>query len=146
LRNTLGIVTAVNLLHLPASTAMTISSNERAFFVAMGERITKLRKAHNLTQTQLAEALGVTQQTVQAYEAGSRRIPVSALPMVARTLSVSLMELFGEGPQQEKTAKRRRGPVPQWQQHIEAIAKLPRSRQQFVAEMLRNALGEEAAQ
>ncbi|MBT9610465.1 helix-turn-helix transcriptional regulator [Aquabacterium sp.] len=125
---------------------MTISSNERAFFVAMGERITKLRKAHNLTQTQLAEALGVTQQTVQAYEAGSRRIPVSALPMVARTLSVSLMELFGEGPQQEKTAKRRRGPVPQWQQHIEAIAKLPRSRQQFVAEMLRNALGEEAAQ
>lgn len=125
---------------------MTISSNERAFFVAMGERITKLRKAHNFTQTQLAEALGVTQQTVQAYEAGSRRIPVSALPMVARTLSVSLMELFGEGPQQEKTAKRRRGPVPQWQQHIEAIAKLPRSRQQFVAEMLRNALGEGAAQ
>lgn len=90
---------AVNLLHLPASTAMTISSNERALFVAMGKRITKLRKAHNLTQTQLAEALGVTQQTVQAYEAGSRRIPVSALPMVARTLSVSLMELFGEGPQ-----------------------------------------------
>jgi transcriptional regulator with XRE-family HTH domain len=137
---------AVNLLHLPASTAMTISSEERAFFVTMGERITKLRKAHNLTQTQLAEALGVTQQTVQAYEAGSRRIPVSALPMVARTLSVSLMELFGEEPQQDKSAKRRRGPVPQWQQHIEAIAKLPRSRQQFVAEMLRNALGEGATQ
>lgn len=137
---------AVNLLHLPASTAMTISSEERAFFVTMGERITKLRKAHNLTQTQLAEALGVTQQTVQAYEAGSRRIPVSALPMVARTLSVSLMELFGEEPQQDKSTKRRRGPVPQWQQHIEAIAKLPRSRQQFIAEMLRNALGEGATQ
>jgi transcriptional regulator with XRE-family HTH domain len=137
---------AVNSLHLPVSTAMTISSEERAFFVAMGERITKLRKAHNLTQTQLAEALGVTQQTVQAYEAGSRRIPVSALPMVARTLSVSLMELFGEEPPQDKPAKRRRGPVPQWQQHIEAIAQLPRSRQQFVAEMLRNALGEGAPQ
>jgi len=36
--------------------------------------------------------------------------------------------------------------VPQWQQHIEAIAKLPRSRQQFIAEMLRNALGEGATQ
>ncbi len=142
----MGIVMAVNLLHLPASTAMTISSEERAFFVTMGERITKLRKAHNLTQTQLAEALGVTQQTVQAYEAGSRRIPVSALPMVARTLSVSLMELFGEEPQQDKAAKRRRGPVPQWQQHIEAIARLPRSRQQFISEMLRNALGEGATQ
>ena len=128
----------------PASAAMTISSDERAFFVALGERIATLRKAHNLTQTQLAEALGVTQQTVQAYEAGSRRIPVSALPVVARTLSVSLMALFGED-RQDKAASRRRGPVPQWQQHIEAIARLPRSRQQFVAEMLRNVLGEGVA-
>ena len=132
---------------LPSSTsaAMTISSDERAFFVAMGERIASLRKARNLTQTQLAEALGVTQQTVQAYEAGSRRIPVSALPTVARTLAVSLMVLFGEDQQMQKSAARRRGPVPQWQQHIEAIARLPRSRQQFVSEMLRNVLGEGAA-
>ena len=131
---------------LPSSTsaAMTISSEERAFFVAMGERIASLRKARNLTQTQLAEALGVTQQTVQAYEAGTRRIPVSALPTVARTLSASLMVLFGEERDAHKTTARRRGPVPQWQQHIEAIARLPRSRQQFVAEMLRNALGEGA--
>ena len=136
---------AVTFLHPPSSAAMTISSDERAFFVTMGERIASLRKARNLTQTQLAEALGVTQQTVQAYEAGSRRIPVSALPVVARTLSVSLMVFFGEQQQQEKAASRRRGPVPQWQQHIEAIARLPRSRQQFVAEMLRNVLGEAAA-
>ena len=135
----------VTFLHPPSSAAMTISSDERAFFVTMGERIASLRKARNLTQTQLAEALGVTQQTVQAYEAGSRRIPVSALPVVARTLSVSLMVFFGEQQQQEKAASRRRGPVPQWQQHIEAIARLPRSRQQFVAEMLRNVLGEAAA-
>lgn len=79
-------------------------------------------------------------------EAGSRRIPVSALPTVARTLSVSLMELFGE-EQQGKAARGvsgKRGPMPQWQQHIEAIAKLPRSRQQFVAEMLKNVLGQAA--
>jgi hypothetical protein len=31
-------------------------------------------------------------------EAGSRCIPESALPVVALKLSVSLMELFGEGP------------------------------------------------
>lgn len=133
------------------SAAMTISSDERQFFVTMGERIAQLRKARNLTQTQLAEALGVTQQTAQAYEAGSRRIPVSALPTVARTLSVSLMELFGED-QQDKAARGargaggKRGPMPQWQQHIEAISKLPRSRQQFVSEMLKNVLGQAAAQ
>jgi len=141
LRNALDIVMAFTLLHPPASAAMTITSDERAFFVTLGERIASLRKARSLTQVQLAEALGVTQQTVQAYEAGSRRIPVSALPTVARTLSVSLMVLFGE-EQNDKPAGRRRGPMPQWQQHIEAIAKLPRSRQQFVAEMLRNVLGQ----
>jgi len=139
---------ATFLLDSP-SAAMAISSDERQFFVAMGERIAQMRKARSLTQTDLAEALGVTQQTVQAYEAGSRRIPVSALPTVARTLSVSLVELFGEasdvGPRTGARAGKR-GPLPQWQQHIEAIAKLPRSRQQFVAEMLKNVLGQGGAQ
>ncbi len=134
------------LLHDPSFPAMAITSDERQFFVAMGERIAQLRKAHNLTQAQLAEVLGVAQQTVQGYEAGSRRIPVSSLPVVASTLSVSLEVLFGEGQDKaSKAAARKRGPVPQWQQHIEAIARLPRSRQQFVAEMLRNVLGEGAA-
>ena len=54
----------------PAPATMTISSDERAFFVALGERIATLRKARNLTQTHLAEALGVSQQTVQSYEVG----------------------------------------------------------------------------
>lgn len=33
------------------------------FFVALGERVATLRKAHGLTQVQLAEHLGVAQQT-----------------------------------------------------------------------------------
>jgi len=49
---------AAPFLHSPASPAMTISSEERAFFVALGERIASLREARNLTQTHLAEALG----------------------------------------------------------------------------------------
>ena len=125
------------------SAAMTISSDERQFFVTIGERIAQLRKARNLTQTQLAEVLGVAQQTVQAYEAGSRRIPVSALPVVARTLAVSLEVLFGE--EQAKAARGKRGPVPQWQQQIEAVAQLPKSQQQFVARMIEMALAQATA-
>jgi DNA-binding XRE family transcriptional regulator len=34
----------------------------------------------------LAEALGVSQQTMQCYEVGRRRIPVSALPTMAQAL------------------------------------------------------------
>ena len=65
---------------------MTISTDERQFFVTIGERIAQLRRARNLTQKQLAQALRVVQQTLQAYEEGTRRIPVSALPTVALSL------------------------------------------------------------
>ena len=92
-----------------AHAAMAITSGERDFFIALGERICLLRKSHGITQAQLAETLGVSQQTVQAYEVGRRRIQVAALPVVARTLSVSLEELFGEGKQ---AARGKRGPAP----------------------------------
>ena len=118
---------------------IAINSDEREFSVAMGERIAQLRKTRNLTQTQLAEVLGVAQQTVQAYEGGRRRIQVAALPVVARTLSVSLEELFGQGQQ---AARAKRGPAPKWQQQIEAVAKLPRARQRFVSEMLDTVLAQ----
>lgn len=120
---------------------MAISTEERDFFVALGERITLLRKAHGITQVQLAEVLGVSQQTVQAYEVGRRRIQVAALPVVARTLSASLEELFGEDKQ---AARAKRGPVPKWQQQIEAIAKLPKARQRLVSEVLESMISSSA--
>ena len=126
-------------LGFPPSATMAISTEERAFFVAMGERIASLRKAHNVTQVQLAEALGVSQQTLQSYEVGRRRIPVSALPVVAHTLAVSLDELFGEA---KPATRAKRGPAPQWQQQIEAVSQLPKSQQQFVARMIETVLAQ----
>jgi transcriptional regulator with XRE-family HTH domain len=128
-------------LHDPAA-AMTISTEERAFFTALGDRIAALRKANNATQVQLAEALGVSQQTLQSYEVGRRRIPVSALPIVASTLAVSLDELFGA---EQKATRSKRGPAPQWQQQMEAIAQLPEARQRFVTEMLQTVLAQAAS-
>jgi len=130
-------------VHLLESTAtMTISSEERAFFVSLGERIASLRRTHNVTQVQLAEALGVSQQTLQSYEVGRRRIPVSALQVVARSLAVSLDELFGS---EATTARSKRGPASRLHQQIDAVAQLPKAKQQFVAEMLRNVLGQDEA-
>jgi transcriptional regulator with XRE-family HTH domain len=125
----------------PLPPVFAISTDERQFSVEMGERIAQLRKTRNLTQTQLADVLGVKQQTVQGYEAGSRRIPVSMLPVLATTLEVSLEVLFGE---ELKPVRSRRGPVPQWQEHIEAIAKLPRAQQRFVTQMLETVLAQQA--
>jgi transcriptional regulator with XRE-family HTH domain len=93
--------------------------------------VAELRKARDITQVQLAEHLGVSQQTVNAYETGYRRIPVSALPPLARFLGLSLDELVGE-----TTQARKRGPAPKLQRQIEQIQQLPRTQQRFVMQML----------
>lgn len=109
---------------------MAISQDERGFFVVLGNRIVRLRKDRLLTQAQLAETLGISQPTMNAYKLGQRRVPVSALPVLARALGAGLEELLGE------TATRKRGPAPKWQQQIEAIAQLPKAQQRFVSQML----------
>jgi len=73
--------------HSTPTTTVAISNEERAFFVAFGERLAALRKARGHTQVQLAELLGVSQQAITAYESGQRRVPISMLPLLADTLS-----------------------------------------------------------
>jgi transcriptional regulator with XRE-family HTH domain len=65
--------------------------------VAVGVRLRVVRNHRGLTQTQLAEALGVTFQQVQKYERGTNRISTSALVRAAAALGVSVAELVGEG-------------------------------------------------
>jgi transcriptional regulator with XRE-family HTH domain len=62
----------------------------------LGNRISALRKDAGLTQAEMAQALNVSQQAVQSWEAGRRRIQIPILPAVAKILSVSLEGLLGE--------------------------------------------------
>ena len=96
-----------------------------------GARIARLRKDEGITQVQLAEQLGTSQQTITAYEVGRRRVPVSSLPRIAKLLGVSVEELIGEDP---KPAKR--GPAPKLQQQLERITRLPKTQQRFVMQMI----------
>ena len=102
---------------------MAISPDERAFFVQLGAQIAELRKAQGITQIQMAEALGVSQQTINSYEVARRRVPVSALPVLARQLKVSADELLGE---QAKQTNGKRGPASKLQLQIERGGQLPR--------------------
>ena len=111
---------------------MAISQDERGFFVALGNRIARLRKENHITQVQLAEALGVSQSAMNAYELGHRRVPLSALSTLAKTLGVGPEELLGE----TNAATRKRGPAPKLQQHMDRITQLPKPRQRMVMEML----------
>jgi transcriptional regulator with XRE-family HTH domain len=114
--------------HVP----MAISDHERAFFVDLGLRVAELRKQQNITQVQLAETLEVSQQTMQGYEAGRRRIPVSMLPILAQQLGMTVEELLGQHTEKRGS---KRGPTPRLQQQIDRISLLPKPKQRFVMEM-----------
>jgi len=88
-------------------------------------------------RAQLAEWLGVSQQTITAYEVGRRRIQVSSLPTIARLLGVSVEELIGGN-----NARSKRGPAPKIQQQLERVSALLKAKQKFVSEMLDSVLAQ----
>ena len=63
--------------------------------LTIGEKIALLRKKRNVTQTELAEYLYLTPQTVSRWEVGSGTPEVTLLPRIATFFGVSIDELFG---------------------------------------------------
>jgi transcriptional regulator with XRE-family HTH domain len=124
----------------PQNPVMAISSEERTFFQALGARIAQLRKEQSITQVQLAATLTISQQTMNAYEMGHRRVPVSALPVLATALAVSVEELIGAPA---PAAARKRGPAPKLLQQIERIQRLPKAQQRFVMQMIDTVLAQQ---
>ena len=112
---------------------MTMNAKDEGFFKALGGRIAQVRKEHGLTQQQLADQLGIPQQTLAHYEVARARIPASMLSTLAQLLTLSLDELIGNPLRQSKS---KRDPGSRLQQQIEAIEQLPKTRQQFVSQML----------
>jgi len=69
---------------------------------AIGARIRARRRQLGLTQSELAERLGVSFQQVQKYEQGANRVAASTLVAAAAALSTTASWLVGEeaaGPQ-----------------------------------------------
>lgn len=120
--------------------AVAISDDERAFFIALGARIAHLRKDQGITQVQLAEQLGVSQQTVTAYESGNRRVPISHLPRLATLLGTSIEALIGSPT--KPAAKR--GPASKLQLQLEQLHRLPKTKQRLVSQLIDSVLAQAA--
>jgi transcriptional regulator with XRE-family HTH domain len=71
--------------------------------VQVGQRIRVLRQEMRMSQTQLAEHLGVTFQQVQKYEKGMNRVGAGRLTKVAGVLGVSVTKLFGQDEDKDVT-------------------------------------------
>jgi len=110
-----------------------MTPEDKVFYRQIGQRIAQFRKDQGLTQTQLAEQLGISQQTLAHYEVGRLRIAVAMLPPLAKALAVSIEALLEVPP---TATKGKRGPTPALQRQMEQIGQLPRTKQKFVMEML----------
>jgi transcriptional regulator with XRE-family HTH domain len=64
--------------------------------VALGLRIRLRRKALALSQTALADAVGITFQQVQKYERGYNRVSFSRLVDIAHALECRVIDLIGD--------------------------------------------------
>jgi transcriptional regulator with XRE-family HTH domain len=117
-----------------------MTQDDTTFFKTLGERVARLRKELGITQNQLAKTLGISQQLIAACEAGTRKIPASMLPKLAKLFAVTLEELVGV----EKLPSKR-GPTSILQRQIEQIGLMPRSRQQFITEMLEALIKQQSA-
>ncbi len=60
----------------------------------VGARLRHLRKSIKLSQSALAERLGLTFQQVQKYERGTNRISASKLHEAAMVLNVAISDFF----------------------------------------------------
>jgi len=111
-----------------------MTTKDSAFFKQLGARLAQARKDRGLTQVQLAERLGVAQQTLAHYEVGRARVAADLLPVLAETLELSLDELLIGQPSARPAGKR--GPASRLAQQLDAVGQLPKARQRFVVEML----------
>ena len=67
----------------------------------IGARIRARRRQLGLSQSELADQLGVSFQQVQKYERGANRVAASTLVATAEALGVSIGWLVGEAVPQE---------------------------------------------
>ena len=98
---------------------------------SLAQRISKLRKDLNLTQTQVADQLGITQQAYGRYEAAQRKIPIDLMPDLAKAFDVSVEDLLGVSAKSKK-----RGPQSQLERRFEEIQALPKKEQRYIIETL----------
>jgi transcriptional regulator with XRE-family HTH domain len=98
----------------------------------VGERIAQARQVSGLSQAQLAEKLGVTQQMIGYLERQPVAIRPELLLQLSDALGVSLDELLG----QVSKPQRATGPTGKMRQLFTAVSRLPRSQQEKILAIL----------
>lgn len=65
--------------------------------LTMGTKIKDLREKAGMTQTELANKLGLSKSVISAYEKGIRNPSFKILPLIAQTFNVTELYFFEKG-------------------------------------------------
>jgi transcriptional regulator with XRE-family HTH domain len=103
-----------------------ISRESRAFFKRLGKRIARMRQEKGMSQVQLGQIVGVSEEQVAEVEAGIRRPPLSVMPALAACLGIAISDLVDD---------KQLSLSPGMQRHIETIKRLSKADQRFVMRM-----------
>ena len=108
-----------------------ISMKERTL-EGFGERLAQIRQSRGLTQSDLAEKVGVSQRVIAYYEHAEAQPPGALLVDLAKTLQVSADHLLGlKLPKETKNPKRTR-----LMKRLQRLEKLPPTDLRFVLKMV----------
>lgn len=107
----------------------------RAYYQALGKRLTELRREREWTQAEVARLIHVSQQTMFAYELGDRKMPLDRAVQLAKGFDLSLAQLLGLLP----VPSLQRGPIsPRMVRHIQALRRLSVSDQRHIIELTKS--------
>lgn len=94
---------------------------------ALGARIAALRERDGLSQTQLADKIGIGQQTLAYWERRAVVLKPAQIEAIAVALGCSAQEILGLA-----APKQRGGPVGKAKALFDRVSALPRDRQQRI--------------
>lgn len=120
-------VISVNSAFDPYNAGMSMGRPAKTKRSPLGERIATLRERAGLSQTGLADKLGIGQQTVAYWERRAVVLKPAQISALAGALGCTHQEILGvEAP------KTRGGPVGKAKALFERVSALPRDRRQRI--------------
>lgn len=102
--------------------------NHWAWLMNIRDRLIDLRRERNLTQQEMADAIGVHVNQIRRYEAGATQPSLDVLKRIAISMNVTIDSLvFGEGE---------RDPSDDLRLQFEAVSRMPEDEKRIVKALL----------
>lgn len=127
---------SVTFFSLGYSPDMTTGRPAKTKRTEFGERLFAARQQLGLSQTQMAEKLGITQPSYAGWERRETALKPEHLVRLAEILNVSVDYLLGK----ENGRPRGGGPAGKARQIFERVSQLPRATQQRILANVEDAL------